>query len=380
MSAIRLGVIGYGFMGRTHAYNVSLIPLHYADTGMRPVLHAVAASTYEKSLLAQREAGFAHACHSWRELLAMPEVDAVGIATPTGMHYEMLLAAIAAGKHIYVDKPMVCSAQQAADVRDRAQAAGIVGHVALNYRYFASVIRARELVAQGRIGRISGFRAKFLHCSHMDAAKPMAWRLSGAYAQGAGTLLDLGSHVLDLILHITGESITHISAQTFTLHTQRRDATGALVPVQSDDSIVMLPTLACGVPGMVEASKIATGVEEELLLEIHGEKGALRLNMLDPDTLYFFDQTRPDGPHGGERGFTAIRTAQRYGAPARYPGERSSGGWLRSHVHCMYSFFDSIATSTPAQSDFAQACALQCVMDAAWRSACSGNRETVVYL
>src|SRR5690606_10035308 len=144
------------------------------------------------------------------------------------------------------------------------------------------------IVDEGRLGRIYSFRASYLHASSADPNKPLKWKLDKAQG-GGGVLYDLGSHVLDLVNHLIGP-FESVFADTHTAVKQRKHAdTGAVVDVDTDDLALMLVRTRDGALGSVEASKIATGTNDELRVEIHGEKGALRFNLMDPNWLELYE-------------------------------------------------------------------------------------------
>jgi predicted dehydrogenase len=147
--------------------------------------------------------------------------------------------------------------------------------------------------------------------------------------------------------------------------------------VTAEDHCLLTLRLRNGSIGTVEASKIATGIDDQLKVEIHGTKGAILLDLSDTDHLMFFDESDPERPYGGERGFQKIRTAQRYPAPAAFPPAKNSSGWLRSHAHCLVSFFQAVHEGRPASPSLLEAAEVQKVMGAATQSFASGVWEEV---
>ncbi len=369
---IRFGVIGYGFMGRTHAWGCRSLPFFYRDLPFSVELAAVASPSESSRRLAQAEAGFPVALADWRELIARDDIDAVAICTPNHLHREMLLAAIAAGKHIYCDKPLTVTAEEAAEVVRALQGSRVTHQAVFNCRFFTSAIRARELVEEGRLGRITAFRASYLHSGSLHPDKPMGWK----QREGGGVLLDLGSHALDLLSWLAGPAESVWGAARV-LYPERPLADGSRATVTAEDHCLLTVRLRDGAIGTVEASKIATGADDQLKVEIHGTKGAILLDLSDADHLMFFDEANPERPFGGERGFQQIRTAQRYPAPAAFPPFKNSAGWLRSHAHCLYSFFQAVHEGKPASPSLLEAVEVQKVMDAVARSFASGVWEEV---
>jgi predicted dehydrogenase len=139
----------------------------------------------------------------------------------------------------------------------------------------------------------------------------------------------------------------------------RPNSRAEMVRVEADDQVVMLARLKNGATGTIEASKIATGMEDELRFEIHGSKGALRFNLMEPNYLEAYDMRSPESPLGGERGWQRISTVQRYDKPAVFPSPKSGIGWTRGHVHCLYSFLKAVADGSPAEPSLLRGLELQ---------------------
>ena len=187
-------------------------------------------------------------------------------------------------------------------------------------------------------------------------------------------IADLGAHVLDLVHHLVGD-LDQVLAVTQIAYPDRPSVTdpAVRVPVDAEDSVKMLLRARSGATGTIEASKIATGTEDELRFEIHGARGALRFNSMDPHHLQAYDAGSPDRPAGGRRGWTAIDTGQRYPAPAGFPGPKFVIGWLRSHVACLAHFLDCVAAGRPAEPGLAQGIYVQRLIECARLSAASGR-------
>ena len=374
MKTIRLGVLGYGFMGRTHSWGARSLPFFYRDLPFRLELAAVASPSEESRRLARQEGGFSFVTSDWREVVDNPAIDAVTVSTPNPLHREMLVAAIERGKHIYADKPLTVTADEAEEVVRALAGRDLTHQMIFHNRFFPSAMRARELIDEGRIGEIIGFRGVYLHSGSIHPEKPMGWKQRGA--AGGGVLLDLGSHLVDMARWLMGdfEAVWGVSR---VLYPERPLPGGGREEVTAEDQCLLTVRLTGGAIGTLEASKIATGVDDGLKLEIHGTRGALLLDLADADSLLFFDESDPERPLGGERGFQRIRTSQRYPAPAQFPSFKNSAGWLRGHLHCLYSFADAVAAGRPATPSLHDGLAVQRILDAATRSFASGQWEKV---
>ena len=369
MKTIKIGIIGWGFMGRTHAHALRAMPLFYPGAGFRAEIAGICSRRLEKAREAAEELNVPYYTDDYRQLLAREEIDAVSVCTPNALHEEIALAALKAGKHLYIDKPLADTAQRARRIADQAEKSGVFTRMVFNNRYLPVTLRARELVDQGRIGRVLSFEGRYLHSGSIDPNKPIGWKQT---LQG-GVLLDLGSHVLDLITWLCGYPEAVFCAQR-TLYATRPTREGGATRDLSDDQTLMLLRLPGGAMGQVEASKIATGANDELTVEIRGEKGALAFDLMQPNYLRFYDNTRPEAPLGGERGFQWIETVARYPAPGgTFLPPKNSIGWDRGHLHCYYTFLDCLARGAAPDNGVGEGARLQMLMERAAQSAAQGS-------
>lgn len=369
MKTIKIGIIGWGFMGRTHAHALRAMPLFYPGAGFRAEIAGICSRRLEKAREAAEELNVPYYTDDYRQLLAREEIDAVSVCTPNALHEEIALAALKAGKHLYIDKPLADTAQGARHIADQAEKSGVFTRMVFNNRYLPVTLRARELVDQGRIGRVLSFEGRYLHSGSIDPNKPIGWKQT---LQG-GVLLDLGSHVLDLITWLCGYPEAVFCAQR-TLYDTRPTREGGATRDLSDDQTLMLLRLPGGAMGQVEASKIATGANDELTVEIRGEKGALAFDLMQPNYLRFYDNTRPEAPLGGERGFQWIETVARYPAPGgTFLPPKNSIGWDRGHLHCYYTFLDCLARGAAPDNGVGEGARLQMLMERAAQSAAQGR-------
>jgi len=212
----------------------------------------------------------------------------------------------------------------------------------LQCRYFPAVMRAKQLIDEGFVGRVLEFRATYLHAGSASPSAPLRWKLSAE--AGGGVINDLASHILDLIHHLLGD-FGAIVADTQIAYAERPSAAdpSRMVKVDAEDCVMFLARMASGALGTIEATKIATGTEDEVRFEIHGERGALRFNSMDPHFLEAFNMSTAAAPIGGMQGWTRIATGQRFPAPASaFPGPKFSIGWMRVHAACLANFLHAI--------------------------------------
>ncbi len=356
-----------------HTYGYLYMPLFYDPAPLRTKLVGVATSRSATAEKAVAQGGFDFGTDDWRELIARDDIHIINICSPNSQHTEQILAAMAAGKHIYCDKPLVVGEDAIAKIEAAFGEYRGIGQMTLQYRFYPPTLHARQLLEDGFVGNVLSFRAAYLHSGSVDAAKPMGWKQ--LKSEGGGVLQDLGSHVVDLIDYLIGP-IESALTETRILYPRRPNAQGELVPVEADDHMLMLARLANGALGSIEASKIATGAEDELRFEIHGDRGGLRFNLMDLNYLEAYDLREPETPLGGQRGWRKIATVQRYAKPAGgFPSPKSGIGWMRGHMHCQYSFLRAIAEGRPGEPSLQRGLHLQRMLAAAERSAATRTWE-----
>ncbi|MCE5328259.1 MAG: Gfo/Idh/MocA family oxidoreductase [Planctomycetaceae bacterium] len=368
MKTLRVGFVGFGFIGKVHAYGYINLPLFY-NLPLRTQITHVCTSSVKTAAAAAEQIGAQHAVTDFRAVTENPDVDVVHICTPNHLHREALLSAMAVGKHIYCDKPLTATLAQALEIEAALPAYKGTAQMTLQNRFFPATMRAKQLMEEGFVGRALEFRAAYLHSGSVDEKAPLKWKLSAS--AGGGVIADLGSHVLDLMHWLLGD-YEQVFAATQIAHAQRpsADDPSRQVKVDAEDSVMLLAKMACGALGTIEASKIATGAEDEMRFEIHGTRGALRFNGMDPHHLEAYDLGATDKPTGGLRGWTKIDTGQRYGAPATgLPGAKMAIGWTRAHMACLANFVNDIAQGKSGDPDLWQGIYIQKLIDSVGRSA-----------
>jgi len=376
MSEYRVGIIGFGFIGKVHAHGYLNLPLFYDPVPLRARITHVCTRRPETARRAAQALGADHAVTDWRSITESPDVDIVHVCTPNDAHLPQLLSAIAHGKHIYCEKPLVASLEEAAQVEAALAGYRGVHQMTFQNRFSPPAMRARQMIDEGFLGQVLQFRAAYLHGGSANPRAPLSWKLA------AGVLADLGSHVLDLVHFLLGDYAA-LTAATHVAY-PRRPAPGEpsrMADVFAEDAVMLLAEMRSGAKGVLEATKLATGAEDEMRFEIHGSAGALRFNGMDPHHLQAYDATAPDSPVGGRRGWTLIDTGQRYPAPAApFPGPKFAMGWLRIHLACLANFLQAVADGRPAQPDLRQGIYVQRLLHAAADSARTAARVPIACL
>ncbi len=370
---MRIGLIGFGSMGKTHAYAVRNLACFFEPDGIDAEIAAVCTAHPETAAAAAARYGFERAVTDEDTLIEAPDLDIIDICTPNTLHYRTARKAILAGKHIYCEKPLSVTAAEADELAALAAERGVTAQVVFNYRFMGGVQRARELIDSGRIGRIVSFRCAYLHASCTDPAKPAGWKQSKSIC-GGGVLFDLGSHVIDLIRYLCGD-FAEISGRSQIAHPLRLGIDGKPWQTDADEAFYMTALLKNGAVGTLEANKLALGTNDDLGFTIYGDRGALRYSLMQPNYLGFYDGTKEGGDLGGERGFTMIECVGRFPKPAGvFPGVKAPTGWLMGHVLSMHAFLSAVKNKTPASPSFEDGAYVQRVMEKAGISSENGGR------
>ena len=358
MKTYRVGIVGWGFMGRTHAHAVRSLGLFYPGADFRAEIAGVCSRRLEMARAGAAELGAAFSTDDARALFARSDIDVVSICTPNQNHEEMAIAAMRAGKHIYIDKPLSTSAESAARIAAVARETGVFTQMVFNNRYLPSMMRAKQIVDEGRIGNLLSFQARYLHSGSIDPAKPVGWKQT----EQGGVLLDLGSHALDLITWLCGYPAS-VSAAARTLYPERPQAGGGATRELAEDMELVVLRMKNGALGTMEASKIATGANDELTVEVRGDKGALFWDLMQPNYVRFFDNTLSEAPLGGMRGFTDIESVARYPAPGgSFLPPKNTVGWDRGHTHCYFSFLDALNRGARPENGIEEGARLQTLL------------------
>lgn len=363
---MKIGLIGFGFMGRTHAWCVDNLKYFYKDLPFSAEYVGVCTSKPETAAKAAALLGIKAAANE-DELINDPEIDIIDICTPNIFHYETLKKAINAGKHIYCEKPLCVNYEQAKEIEALAREKGVTSQIVFNNRFIPAVMRAKQLIDEGRLGRIISFRCEYLHASATDPDKNAGWKQNRDIC-GAGTLFDLGSHAVDMMYYLCGD-IVSVKASSQIAFPIRKGMNGETWETNADEAFYMICKTAGGAVGTIEASKLAIGSNDELNFSIYGEKGSIKFALMDPNWLHFYDSTAKAGSLGGDRGYTRIECCGRYDAPGgSFPSFKASVGWLRGHLHSMYSFLAAIHEGKPACPDFTDGAKVQKVLEMALES------------
>ncbi len=378
MQKLGAGIIGYGFMGKMHSYSYASLPFIYDPPPARVKLVGVAARTEATRAHALERAGFEFATTDYNELLERNDIQIINICTPNYLHYEQAMAAISAGKHVYCDKPLGVNVEQAYEMAEAARKSGLTCQITFHNRFCPAIMRAKQLADEGFLGDIVSFRAAYLHSGYANPNRPMSWRLRMEQS-GGGALYDLGSHIIDMVRYIIG-NFSRVNASLRTIIKERPvdSFSDKREKVTVDDIAILKIELPNGAIGTIEASRIATGAQDDLSFEIHGSRGAIKFNLMEPNWLYIYDDTKPVAYLGGERGWKRVESIQNYPKPAAIPGGKAPIGWTRFHIASIYEFVKNVVECKQGNPSFEDGLAVQKIMSAAQLSSKTGRWESII--
>ena len=366
----RVGIIGFGMIGKVHAYGYATLPYYLQPMPFPVQLTHIATAHAGTTKFAQAMTRADVTTTDYREITENPDIDIVHICTPNDQHLAPLLSAMRYNKHIYCDKPLVAGIAEAEQVRQAMADYEGVSQMTFHLRFFPAVQRAKQLINAGKMGRILQFRIGYYHASNAGTEFPYKWK----HSPTGGVVRDLGSHVLDMADHLVGP-IDRLIADTTIAYPQRRDTeSGELRDVAVEDAFSILVRIKNGAMGTLEGTKLATGAEDDFRFEIYGELGAIRFSLVKADTLEFFDATKSDKPFGGESGWLQIACSNRFESPdTDFPYKKATIGWQRAHIACLAHFVQSIADkeqcTKPQHADLMQGYKIEQLMQTVFDSA-----------
>jgi predicted dehydrogenase len=376
MKTINVGLIGYGFMGRTHS-NAFRKVTNFFDLPYQPVLKAVCARDGTKAAAFAKKWGYESVETDWRELVARPDIDLIDICTPNNSHAEIAMAAAKAGKMILCEKPLSMDGAQGEKMVAAIKKAGVPNMVWYNYRRVPAVTMAKQLIDEGRLGRIFHYRAKFLQDWTISKDLPQGgaglWRLDVKEA-GSGVTGDLLAHCIDTALWLNG-SINSVTAMTETFVKERKHTlTGKVEKVGIDDACAFLARFKNGSLATFESTRYARGHKALYTFEINGENASIFWDLHDLHRLQYFDH-RDESKLRGWRSIHVTDGDQPYMKNWWVPGLQI--GYEHTFIHQVADFLESLGAKKTAHPDFRDALETQYVCDSVLKSARTGKWEKV---
>ena len=366
---LRIGLIGTGFMGRTHSNGYNRVANFFPDLAYTPILKAVCSRNKEKVQAFADQWGYESVETDWKILIARDDIDAIDICTPNDTHAEISLAAAAAGKMILCEKPLSRNLAEGEKMVEAIEAANVNSTVWYNYRRLPAVSLAKQIIDSGKLGKIYHYRANFLQDWTINADLPQGgeglWRMD-VEAAGSGVTGDLLAHCIDTAMWLNG-AITDVSAVTETFVKERmHQLTGKVQPVGIDDACIFHCHFENGSLGLFESTRYARGHKALYTFEINGADASIRWDLHDLNRLEYFDH-RDESIVRGWRSIHVTDGDQPYMDKWWVPG--LGIGYEHSFVHQVADFLKSLETGETCSPTFKEALQTQKVCEAVIDSA-----------
>jgi predicted dehydrogenase len=353
---MKIGLIGSGFMGKTHSFGFATAAKVF-ELPISFEMETLADISMEQAENARRALGFNRATDDWRDLINDPDISVIDITAPNALHKEMALAAIAAGKHVYCEKPLAPLAKDALEMAEAAEAAGVKTQVGFNYLMNPMLNVAREMIAAGELGEIYSFRG--VHAEDYMADPNAAWTFRHDPV-GGGALADIGSHALATAEFLLGP-ISQVMGDCRTLIPERKDTRGNFRKVEVDDVCHAFVQFEAGITGTIEANWLATGRSMQHDFEIYGSKGSLHFSQERFNELHYFSTSDAAG-RGGFRRIEASPAHAPYGAFCVAPGHQIGFNDLKAIE--IKGYAEAIAGLAPEPFNFRAGYRIQSLVEA----------------
>jgi myo-inositol 2-dehydrogenase/D-chiro-inositol 1-dehydrogenase len=368
MKKLNIGMVGYGFMGRTHSNAFCQAP-HFFDLPCQPVLKTVCARNEARAKSFAANWGYENIVTDWRKLVESPDIDLIDIASPNDTHAEIAIAAAKAGKAVMCEKPLARSAKEAEAMVAAVETAGVPNSVWYNYRRVPAVTLAKQIVDEGKLGKVFHYRAKFLQDWTISSDLPQGgeglWRLDVSVA-GSGVTGDLLAHCIDSAMWLNGP-IEEVSAVTETfIKSRKHNLTGKVEPVGIDDASLFIARFRNGSLATFEATRYARGHKALYTLEINGEHASIFWDLHDLHRLQYFDH-KDEGRVRGWRSLHITDGDHPYMKHWWVPGLQI--GYEHTFVHQAADFLIAMAQGKSAPPSFRDGLQTDCVTDAVLESA-----------
>ncbi len=372
---LRIGLIGFGWMGQAHSRSYRSIPVYFPEAPFRPVLAGVADTLPERRQLAVDDFGYQQATADWRELVAQPDIDVIDITAPNALHETIAEAAAAAGKHVFCEKPVGISPQATAHIEAAARRAGVISGCGYNYRWAPLVRYTKELIEGGRLGNLTHYRGRFFTMYGRDRLGLLSWRFLQEEA-GYGALSDIMSHAIDMAQFLLGPIRRVVATKEIFVkqrplprpgtgtHYERGKPEDPTGEVTNEDYVGALVEFANGARGTLEADRSIFGPQSQMAFEVNGEWGAAswnheKLNQL----LLYLPKEQP------EHGFMEVLGGDTFYRQANLvPGGGNSIGFEDMKIFEAYEFLESVYADRPHHPSFEDALANASVASAMIRS------------
>jgi len=382
---LNVGIIGYQFMGRAHSNAWIKAPLFF-DLNIKPELKMACGRNPTAVRKFADTWGWQETETDWKKVVERPDIDIVDISLPQHLHYEVAMAAAQNGKHIFCEKPMAFTRKQAEEMLQVAEANGILHYLNHNYRRTPAVMLAKQMIEEGKIGRIFHWRGAYQQDWIVDPDFPLTWQLQKETAH-AGPQWDLNSHSVDLAHFLVGD-IKSVSCLTTNFITERplpgegaaaftsgSEENAGKGPVTVEDAALMMVEFENGAVGSFEATRFATGRKNSNTFEIYGSKGSLVFNLERMNELQYYSKDDPQGTQGF-RTIMATEATHPYIEHWWPPGHII--GYEHSFIHAVADFMTALDKKEKIYPNFNDGVKILSVLEAGLESAKSGQKTEVL--
>ena len=382
MKRLNVAIIGAKFMGKAHSSAWSRVH-RFFDVPYEPVLKVACGRPGSSIDSFAARWGWESVSTDWKGTVNRADIDIVDISAPPFLHHEIAIEAAKAGKHLFCEKPLCLTYQQALEMYAAAEKAGIVHYLNHNYRRCPAIALARQLIDEGRLGRLFHWRSAYLQSWIVDPEFPLTWHLRKETA-GSGPHADLNSHLVDLARFLVGD-IAQVTAMTTQFIKERplpvEGSSGAFQAGQKvegrqmgqvtvEDAAFMLARFENGALGSFEATRFAPGRKNFNTFEIYGNKASIGFNLERMNELNFFASDDPACAQG-LRNIMVTEPGHPYLNAWWPPGHII--GYEHTFVNAMADFLKSIDSGTPVRPNFADGVKEMAVLEAALQSAQTGR-------
>ena len=365
-SHLRVGIIGFGNIGKVHAHCYQSIPHCFTEPKVQAQIVSVLRSGLGRDAEILRSLGSPLETTSMEEFLSQ-DLDLVDICSPNGFHNEQVKAALDKRVAVYCEKPLGLNLDQARESTQAAKKTGVLTHTAFTMRYVPAVEQAKAILAAGVLGEIFNFRIHYFHNSYMDPARPMSWRLRKA-TSGGGSLADLGIHMIDMVGYLLGD-VSWVKCRTRTFIVQRPVAAGSsqMAPVDVDDWALCMLGLKNQAEGTIEVTRMSGGMGDSCRIEVFGSQGSIEIDYSQSGSVKYYDQRRKQYQLGSQ-GFPAPTGERPLGEVLPLP--KFSLGWFKdTHLGSIFNFLLNIHEHKESSANFDAALKAQEILEAAYLSA-----------
>ncbi len=368
---IRVGLVGASFMGKAHS-NAYMDVAHYFDLPSSPIMQTICDVNPDALDSFVKQFGWKTKETSWQKLVESDDIDVIDICTPNSLHKEIAVAAAKNGKHVICEKPLCMDADEAREMLEAAESAGVRNMTGFNYRRVPAIALAKKLIDEGKIGKIHHFNAVYYQDWLVDPSFPYVWR-HDIKAGGSGAHGDMNAHTVDLARFLVGE-VDEVCGVEKVFIKERKKNDGTLGEVTADDSMSFLARFQNGALGNFTATRFATGKKNFLRLEIFGSEGALTFNLERLNELEYFSRS-DDAETQGFRNIIVTENVHPFINMWWPPGHII--GWEHTFIHEIGDFLLAIGKKESVKPDFYDGLKCQEILDAVSNSARKNKWETI---